>query len=113
QEIRTGIDSSTKLPAEEKVLSASLTEANMRYSFSLACITFAIVGIPLGITAQRRETSIGFALSLMVAASYIILITFADSIKEKPHAYPHLLMWAPNVIFLTAGGILFHRLSKK
>jgi lipopolysaccharide export LptBFGC system permease protein LptF len=113
QELRSGIDSATKLPADRKVLSASLTEVNMRYSFSLACITFAFVGIPLGITAQRRETSIGFALSLMVAASYIIFITFADSIKEKPSSYPHLLMWVPNVLFLTVGGVLFYRLSRK
>ncbi len=113
REVRSGIDSSTKLPADKKLISASLTEANMRYSFSLACITFAFVGIPLGITAQRRETSIGFALSLIVAASYIIFITYADSIKEKPGLFPHLLMWVPNVIFLTVGGVLFYRLSKK
>lgn len=113
QEVRTGIDSVTRLPADRKLISASLTEANMRYSFSLACITFAFVGIPLGITAQRRETSIGFALSLVVAASYIIFITFADSLKEKPGSFPHLLMWVPNVLFLTVGGVLFYRLSKK
>ncbi len=88
QEVRTGINSVTNLPADKKVISASLTEANMRYSFSLACITFAIVGIPLGITAQRRETSVGFALSLVVAASYIIFITFADAIKEKSELVP-------------------------
>lgn len=113
REVRSGHDSTTGKKAERKLISASLTEANMRYSFSLACITFAFVGIPLGITAQRRETSIGFALSLMVAAGYIIFITYADSIKEKHEMYPHLLMWVPNVIFLTVGGVLFYRLSKK
>ena len=60
----------------------------MRYSFSLACITFAIVGIPLGITAQRRETSVGFALSLMVAASYIIFITYADCHQGEARLVP-------------------------
>ncbi|MCE9519003.1 MAG: LptF/LptG family permease [Verrucomicrobia bacterium] len=113
QEVRSGIDSTTGKAADKKLISASLTEANMRYSFSLACITFAFVGIPLGITAQRRETSVGFALSLLVAASYIIFITFADSVKEKASYYPHLLMWVPNVIFLSVGGVLFYRLSRK
>lgn len=112
-EVRSGVDSATGLPADKKLISASLTEVNMRYSFSLACITFAFVGIPLGITAQRRETSVGFALSLMVAASYIIFITYADSIKEKPGWFPHLLMWVPNVLFLSVGGVLFYRLSRK
>jgi lipopolysaccharide export system permease protein len=94
-------------------ISAALTEVNMRYSFSLACITFALVGIPLGITAQRRETSVGFALSLGVATCYIVFIIIAKHLNEDPKVYPYLLMWMPNVIFLLVGGWLFWKLSRK
>ena len=112
REVRTGKDAAgNALPV--KVISASRTEANMRYSFSLACITFCLVGIPLGITAQRRETSVGFALSLVVATCYIVFIIFANTMNEDPKAYPHLLMWIPNVIFMTVGAVLFRRLMKK
>ena len=83
----------------------------MRYSFSLAAIVFTLVGIPLGVTAQRRETSVGFALSLVVAVSYMFFIIFARSLSEKPSMYPHLLMWVPNIIFLAVGGRLFYKLS--
>jgi lipopolysaccharide export system permease protein len=96
-----------------KIISASLTEANMRYSFSFACITFCLVGIPLGVTAQRRETSVGFALSLIVATCYIVFIIFANTLNENPKAYPHLLMWIPNVIFIAVGAALFRKLMKK
>jgi len=91
----------------------SLTELNKRYSFSLACCTFALVGIPLGVTAQRRETSTGFALSLITATVYLVFIILADTLNDKPHLYPHVIMWAPNVIFLAAGGWLFHRLNQR
>src|SRR5213079_2142206 len=50
--------------------SASRTEINKRFSFPFACIAFAIIGVPLGVTAHRRETSIGFAMGLIVAVSY-------------------------------------------
>ena len=93
--------------------SALRTEIHKRYSFSLACMTFGLIGIPLGITAQRRETSIGFALSLMVACGYFTFIIFADSFRDKPEAYPHLLMWLPNVVFMALGLWMFRRLSSK
>ncbi len=111
-EVRTGKDSLGR-PLPDSAISASRTEANMRYSFSLACVTFCLVGIPLGITAQRRETSVGFALSLVVATCYIVFIIFANTMNEDPKAYPHLLMWIPNVIFMGVGAALFRKLMKK
>jgi lipopolysaccharide export system permease protein len=71
------------------------------------------VGIPLGVTAQRRETSSGFALSLITATVYIVFIILADTLNDTPAAMPHLIMWLPNVIFLGMGGWLFYKLSRK
>ena len=50
------------------------TEINKRFSLSFASIAFAMIAIPLGIVAQRRETSVGFAISLAVAGGDIILV---------------------------------------
>jgi lipopolysaccharide export LptBFGC system permease protein LptF len=114
-EVLSGIDSESAEGAEldRRTLSESRTELNKRYSFSLACITFALVGIPLGVTAQRRETSVGFALSLIIALAYMLFILVGDILNSKPGSYPHLLMWAPNVIFLSVGSVLFYRLSRR
>ena len=106
-------DSVTGEELDRKGRSVALTEVNKRYSFSLACLTFALIGIPLGITAQRRETTIGFVLSLVVAVAYITFITLADSLNEKAKFYPHLLMWMPNILFMSIGGWLFVKLSKR
>ena len=113
EEVQTNVDTVTKTPMDSKQRSLSLTELSKRYSFSLACLTFALVGIPLGITAQRRETSIGFVLSLITAVVYLVFIFFADGQNSHPGIYPHLLMWVPNVVFLTIGAVLFYRLSKR
>lgn len=105
------------LQEEEGLLGASdyssfRTELHMRYSLAMACVTFVLIGIPLGVTAQRRETSIGFALSLIVAIVYFIFIIVADTLRDDPSLHPHLLMWAPNIVFLAVGLFLFRRLSK-
>lgn len=113
EEVRTWKDTFTGEQLTDVTRSLSLTELSKRYSFSLACFTFALVGIPLGVTAQRRETSSGFALSLATATVYLVFIILADTLNDKPAAMPHLIMWVPNVLFLGIGGWLFYKLSRK
>ena len=57
-----------------------------------------LIGIPLAITAQRKETSVGIALSLVVAFSYFIIIVLTDNVKHKPNLHPEFLIWLPNFI---------------
>ena len=92
---------------------AAATELNKRFSFSLACFTFALIGIPLGITAHRQETSAGFGLSLIVAFTYFLIIIVVNTLRDKASMHPELLIWLPNVIFLVLGGVLFYRLSRR
>ena len=94
-------------------ISAAKTEINKRFSFSLASFAFALIGVPLAITAHRKETSVGFLFSLGVAFAYFLLILIADTMKHNPKVYPELLIWAPNVIFIGLGAWLFLRLSRK
>jgi lipopolysaccharide export system permease protein len=98
---------------DDDQITAAHTEINKRFSFSLASIAFALVGVPLAITAHRKETSIGFLFSLMVAFVYFFFIVIADSVRNNPHAHPELLIWAPNVLFMSLGAWLYYKLSKK
>lgn len=98
--------------ANGKPLEATV-ELNKRFSASLACVAFALIAIPLGITTHRKETSVGFAISLIVAFTYFFFIIMADTFRGNAAAFPALLIWAPNVIFMTLGAILFWRLAKK
>lgn len=87
-------------------------ELSKRYSFSLACITFCLVGIPLGVTAQRRETAAGFVISLALASAYFIFIIVGDTFNNQK-ILPHILIWLPNVLFLALGFVLFRRLNRR
>lgn len=91
----------------------ALVEFNKRFSASLACFAFALVAIPMGITAHRKETSVGFAISLVIAFTYFFFIIMADTFRDNAAAFPQVLIWLPNVIFMTLGGVLFYRLSKR
>ncbi len=104
-------DLSPKKAAAER--SALKTEVNKRFSFSLASLAFALIGVPLAITAHRKETSVGFLLSLIVAFVYFFFIIIADTMRSNPKAHPELLIWLPNVLFISLGAVLFYRLSRR
>ena len=93
--------------------SASKTEINKRFSFPFACIAFAIIGVPLGVTAHRRETSIGFAMGLSIAVSYFLFVIIGDTQRGNPNVHPELLVWTPNVLFIVLGAFLFRRLARQ
>jgi LPS export ABC transporter permease LptF len=95
-----------------QVLQAKV-EFHRRFSASLACIAFALVAVPLGITTHRKETSAGFALSLAIAFGYYFFIIIATTFRDNASAHPLILIWIPNVIFITLGSVLFYRLSRR
>jgi lipopolysaccharide export system permease protein len=105
--------SSDGAPQTDRQISAAKTELNKRFSFSFAALAFALVGVPLAITAHRRETSIGILFSFVIAFSYFFFIIIADHLRENPHAHPEMLIWLPNVIFISLGAWMFWRLGKK
>ena len=115
-QLLTGLKNPAELAVEGAMPpshSAMLTELNRRISFSLACVVLAFVAIPFGITAQRRETSAGFVLSLLVGVSYFFLIMLGGLWQDAPDKFPHLWVWLPNVIFGVLGAVMFVRLQKR
>lgn len=98
---------------DRKEQSASRTEISKRFSFPFACLAFALIGVPLGITAHRRETSMGYLLSLVVAFFYFLFIILADTLRGNANVHPELLVWFPNVLFIAIGAVLFRRLARQ
>lgn len=89
------------------------TEISKRFSLGFASLAFAIVAVPLGIVAQRRETSAGFGMSLAVAFSYFAFVELAHSLRDNSGAYPYLILWIPNILALVIGGWMLLRLDRR
>ena len=73
-------------------------EPHKRAALSLACLSFALVGIPLGITARRRETSNGMILSLLIAAAYFSGVLLIDEETSSSRTINIVLFWLPNTL---------------
>ena len=81
-ELRDALDQSKSVSDD----SAYKTEVSKRFSNSMAVFTFVLVGIPLAITAQRRETSVGIALSLV--SRFLIFHHNRDNGQREAPAEP-------------------------
>jgi LPS export ABC transporter permease LptF len=90
---------------------AARLQISKRYSMSLACVAFALIAMPLGVTAQRKETSVGFAISLALAFGYFFFVVLADMLRHDAAAFPYLLVWVPNILFIGIGAWMMLRLD--
>src|SRR2546421_8351544 len=74
--------------ANKRERRASRTELNKRFSFPFSCVAFALVGVPLGVTAHRRQTPTGFLFTLVLAISYFLFLITAGNPCGHPNAHP-------------------------
>ncbi len=82
----------------EKNVRAFRTEGVQRASFACACIVFSLIGVPLAITARRRDTSTGFAIGILVAAVYFVALVFCELSRKSAGITPYIVLWLPNVL---------------
>lgn len=84
-------------------------EANKRLVLALSCFSFTLLGIPLGIRAHRRESSIGIAIALVLLFIFYLFLILAESLLDRPEWRPDLIPWIPAVGSQLIGFLLLRR----
>lgn len=88
-------------------------ELHKRFALPLAPLVFALVGVPLGIRSQRSGKGGGFATALAIFMAYYICATFAETLALES-AFPIVAtLWAPNLLFLSAGLLLLRQAARE
>lgn len=85
----------TEKNLRKRDLSKTKTELSKRFVFAMASFCFVLVGVPLGIKAQRKESSIGMAISLAISLGYYMIVILMLSMQKNFAIHPEFLIWIP------------------
>ncbi len=88
-------------------------EFHSRLIFPLAPLLFALVGVPLGVHAQRSGRSGNFSIALFVFLSYYLSLSLAETLVVESGFPTALSLWFPSLIFFVGGIILFQRAAQE
>lgn len=114
---RTRLAAQTPAPADASQLIRDRMKLDLvlhdKFNLSLTVFSFALIGVPLGIRVSRRETSANLGLALLLVLGYYFLTVMVKWLDRHPEYRPDLLLWLPNVLFLTLGVWLFSRIDRK
>jgi lipopolysaccharide export system permease protein len=114
---RTRLAGQQVAPAEARDHARSIMKVQFtlsdKASTALAVLSFALIGVPLGIRVSRRETSANLGLAVVLALGYYFLTVMVSWLDQHPEYRPDLLLWLPNLICLGLGLWLFQRLDRR
>ncbi len=116
QHEQTRVEAETVAPADapnhaRAVMKVRLT-VQEKFTIAISVLSFALIGVPLGIKVSRRETSANLGVAVGLALGYYVLTVMVGWLDRHPEYHPDLLLWLPNAIFLGLGVWLFRRIEK-
>ena len=88
-------------------------ELHQRFTFPVACVMLALVGIPLGIATRKGGKSAAYLLALFLGffCYWLSSITLQNVAKQKGLPVP-VAIWLPNAVFGIAGVFFLARMER-
>lgn len=96
--------------------SATLEETvafHQRLALPFACLAFALMGLPLGVSTKRSGRSTGLVLSLVLMFAYYLALGVGTRVTSAGRLSPILGAWIPNIVFCILGIILLSRSDRR
>jgi lipopolysaccharide export system permease protein len=95
-----------------KQLAGYWVEINKKFSISVACIIFVLLGVPLGISAQRGGLGVAAGFSIFFFLIYWVFLIGGEDLAERGFLGPAVAMWSPNVLMGALGLFLLWRQTR-
>ena len=88
-------------------------EVHKKWAISVACLVFALVGIPVALRFPRGGMGLVIGGGLFVFAIYYVGLIAGEGLGNKDIVHPWIAMWAPNMIFAALGLIGIIRVTRE
>jgi lipopolysaccharide export system permease protein len=80
-----------------------LVEVHKKWSISVACITFVLMGVVLALRFPRGGIGLVVGGGFGVFAIFYVFLTAGEALSDRGIVSPALSMWGPNLLFTLAG----------
>jgi lipopolysaccharide export system permease protein len=88
-------------------------EVHKKWAISVACLVFAVVGIPMALRFPRGGMGLVIGGGLFVFSIYYVGLIAGEGLGNKDIVHPWLAMWAPDIIFAILGVLGILRVSRE
>ena len=92
-----------RVDGEEKVRTGhskhpEVMAIQQKFSFPVACLVFAVIGVALGMTVAREGKLAGFVVGTAVIFAYYIVMFLCESLTKGHYVNMYLSRWVPNIV---------------
>lgn len=98
--------------AEPVAIREARVELHQRVALPVACMVFALVGVPLGLSSRRRGKSPAVVLTVGLAFLYYVGLITSVSVAQQGTLPVEFSMWIPNLVFALLAAVLLVRMEK-
>ncbi|MCC6793976.1 MAG: LptF/LptG family permease [Candidatus Hydrogenedentes bacterium] len=97
--------------AQARNVPAAELEVDYHAKYAQPVLSFVMIwlAIPFAMRLRRGGLAIGFASSVIIGITYLIVYAIATSLGDAERISPPVAAWAANAIFLTIGMFMFWR----
>lgn len=89
-----------------RVIGHILAIMHERFALPVACLVFAVLGVPLGIMNRRGGKASGFSLSIGISILYWVLYSAGQNLVSQGRLSPYVGLWIGNALLGFLGIIL-------
>jgi LPS export ABC transporter permease LptG/LPS export ABC transporter permease LptF len=69
-----------------------------KFSFPMACLVFALIGLALGLSVAREGKMASFVIGVLVIFAYYIVMFLSESLTKGHYLNMYLSRWMPNIL---------------
>lgn len=112
ERIRTG-QSEIGRPIDRKKIDAMAAELHQRRSIPLACVAFALLGVPLAIRVRPTGKAIAFSIAFGLIFFYYVMLKWGVSLSQNGSAAGAVVVFLPNILVGGVGVFLLFRILRQ
>ena len=98
--------------SERRTQRDASVEIQRRLSFPFACVSFALLAMPIGARPRRGGRAAGFLITLILITGYYLLFTMGATLARQGTIPVWLGIWSANIITAGLGLFLLPRLER-